>query len=145
MFPKFRFYNITSPQYMQLNHYCSKPVLGLPCIIGKNRQKGHYIKLGKYFESNPSAKKLKPFIPAKYFELKRKTPPESLYLIDSSIAKKVALQVFPILNAQKKNQIICETNAGLGLIASELLDAGIPTIRLYESCSDFRFTLKVYL
>lgn len=108
----------------------------------RKRQKAHHIQIDKHFESKECLKKNKQYIPNKYFNLQY-SKSDNLYLIDEDIAKKITAHVFPVLNSQSKDQIICETNAGLGLIASELLDSGIPKIRLYEYCLDFRESLKV--
>lgn len=67
---------------------------------------------------------------------------DSLYLIDSIIAKEIVHHVLSELE-DVKNKVICETNAGLGMIALELLDSGVQLVRLYESCPEFRNSLKV--
>ncbi|KAG5884975.1 hypothetical protein JTB14_000366 [Gonioctena quinquepunctata] len=41
-----------------------------------------------------------------------------------------------------EKQIISETNAGLGLISTELLERGVDRVRMYESCPEFRQELK---
>ncbi|GJQ66618.1 mtTFB2 [Trypoxylus dichotomus] len=58
----------------------------------------------------------------------------------SAIASDIAKHVLPVV--KDKSGIVCETNAGLGFLTSELLDGGLHRIRLYETCSDFRLTLK---
>lgn len=111
-------------------------------LSSKQKQKGHSIRLTKYFESHQHLKEIRRYIPEKYLTLKRKTAPESMYLIDQEIARDVVSHILPILKEQK-NQVVAETNAGLGFISTELLERGMPTMRLYESCSDFRQGLLV--
>lgn len=99
-------------------------------------------RLTKYFNSKPHLKKIQEYIPKKYLINKRYPAIiENLYLIDSEIAKDIVKHILPILQSNK-NQLVCETNAGLGFITTELLDNGIELVRLYETCSEFRVTLK---
>lgn len=100
------------------------------------------LKLRKYLNSEMHLYEMLPYIPAKYLKLKRKECIENLYLIDSKIAKDAISRILPIIR-KNKEQIVCETNAGLGLIASELLDNGVPLVRLYEASPEFRAPLKV--
>lgn len=99
-------------------------------------------KLRSYLKSELHLFEMLPYIPDKYLKLRRRDTIENLYLIDSKVAKDVVNLIFPIIQKNKK-QIVCETNAGLGLIASELLDLGWPMVRLYEVCGEFRTALKV--
>lgn len=107
------------------------------------KQKSAKLKLAAYFKSEPHLSAVKKYIPEKYFALKHDTSLlDSLYLIDSVIAKDIVRKVLSELSDVKK-QVICETNAGLGLISLELLDSGINLVRLYECCPEFRNSLKV--
>lgn len=99
-------------------------------------------KLRSYLKSQTNLFEMLPYIPQKYITLKRRDFIENLYLIDSKIAKDAVSQVVSTIQKNNK-QVVCETNAGLGLISSELLDAGVPVVRLCESCPDFRVALKV--
>lgn len=97
-----------------------------------------------YLESKPNLKEMIEFIPEKYLRIKRISPPEHLYLIDNSIAKSVVKYVYPkIKKYDNDDHVICETNAGLGLITSELLEKGINLVRMYETCVLFRQGLRV--
>lgn len=107
----------------------------------QKRKNNHNIGIGNYFASKPSLAETKPCIPNKYFVLKRRTAPENLYLIDQDIAKEATEKILPVLKTA--NTLICETNVGLGLLASNLLNNNVNLIRLYESCPDFRHSLKV--
>lgn len=107
------------------------------------RQKSAKLKLTAYFKSEPHLFAVKKYIPEKYFLIKHDTSVlDSLYLVDSNVAKDIVKHVMAEVVDAKK-QIICETNAGLGLIALELLDSGVNLVRLYESCPEFRNSLKV--
>lgn len=114
------------------------------CTNAKQARPTRNSHIMKYMQSKSSLKEMVPFIPEKYFTIKRKTPPENLYLIDEDVAKSVVNRILPLLK-RNEDQVICETNAGLGLISSQLLDNGIKLVRLYESCSEFRQSLKVIL
>ncbi|KAJ8932073.1 hypothetical protein NQ314_014975 [Rhamnusium bicolor] len=107
----------------------------------KNTRTTHSKRINLFFSKNEDLKELKQYIPSKYFQLKRIGIPENLYLICPSVAKTIVSHLMPTLNLNS-NQIICETNAGLGLIATELLENGVKLVRLYESCPDFRLELK---
>lgn len=99
-------------------------------------------KLRSYLKSERHLLQMLPYIPHKYISLKRWDTIENLYLVDSEIAKDAVQLVFPHVKWNKE-QVVCETSAGLGLMASELLDRGVPRVRLYEFCPEFRVGLKV--
>lgn len=101
-------------------------------------------KLKRYIASEPHLKAVREYIPEKYIAVKHsKVAIDSIYLIDSKIAKDIVKHILPKLTKQE-DQIIAETNAGLGLIASELLDQNVKLVRLYESCAEFRNSLKTF-
>ncbi|RZC34521.1 dimethyladenosine transferase 2, mitochondrial, partial [Asbolus verrucosus] len=109
--------------------------------IPASAKKSHTLRLSNFFDNNPHLLPVKKHIPEKYFALKRVTQPENLYLIDEQVAKKAAAYILPRIK-QNENQIVCETNAGLGFITSYLLENGVKLVRLYESCPDFKVYLK---
>ncbi|KRT83981.1 hypothetical protein AMK59_1097, partial [Oryctes borbonicus] len=102
----------------------------------------HRKKMNVYLNSAKHIESIRHIIPCKYTDLKRRTVADNLYLIDSLIARDIAKHILPTI--KDKNSIVCETNAGLGFLTSELLDGDIQRIRLYETCADFRLTLKVH-
>lgn len=93
-----------------------------------------------YLRKNPELLEIKQYIPDKYLKTSSKIANEYLYLICPNAAHKIADHV---VSAATDNQIIAETNTGLGLITTELLEKGIKKVRMYESCSEFRVDLKV--
>nr|CAI5860323.1 unnamed protein product [Callosobruchus analis] len=93
------------------------------------------------FATHPHLENIKKYIPPKYFHRPHKIPADNIYLICTKTAKKIADIVLQHLRSTK-NQVVAETNAGLGLIATELLDKGLDLIRLYETCSEFREELR---
>lgn len=99
-------------------------------------------KLLNHFKRDLQLFKMLPYIPQKYFKLKARDRIENMYLVDSKIAKHAVSLILPLIR-ENNEQVVCETNAGLGLISSELLDNGWPLMRLYETCPDFRAALKV--
>lgn len=101
----------------------------------------HRKKINLYLSSCKHIEDIRYIIPYKYTEIKKHTLADNLYLVDSRIAADIAKRILPFI--KDKNRMVCETNAGLGFITSELLDNGLDRIRLYETCSDFRLTLKV--
>lgn len=105
----------------------------------------HKNAMNKFFLENEHLAALKQYIPAQYLALRRAKLPENLYLICPKVAKMIASRVKATTELNKQNQIIAETNAGLGLITTELLESGVSPVRLYESCPDFRCELKVRL
>lgn len=105
-------------------------------------KKSHSIRLGYFFKQNPHIQSIRSQIPEKYLQLKRITPPDNLYLIDKNVARWVVSNILPIIQ-QNENQIVSETNAGLGFITAELLDRGVRLVRIYEPCSDFKSLQKV--
>ncbi|KAJ8962737.1 hypothetical protein NQ318_001135 [Aromia moschata] len=107
----------------------------------KKPRLSHAKAINIFFQENKEIRGIKQFIPSKYLELKRKGTPDHLYLINPAIAKIIFSHLKSVLNS-KSDQIICETNAGLGLVATELLEYGIKLVRLYESCPEFREGLK---
>ncbi|CAH2000889.1 unnamed protein product [Acanthoscelides obtectus] len=94
-----------------------------------------------FLTANPHLSSVKKYIPPRHLAVTR--APENLYLICPNVAKSIANIVFPHLRSTK-SQVIAETNAGLGLITTELLEKGVDLIRLYEMCSDFRRELKEF-
>ncbi|KYB26311.1 dimethyladenosine transferase 2, mitochondrial [Tribolium castaneum] len=112
-----------------------------PPKIAEQSKRSHKARLGQFFRKHPHLGDVKHDIPEKYFALKRLTPPENLYLIDAQVAKKAVTYILPHIT-KNENQLVCETNAGLGLISGELLDSGVNLVRLYESCPDFKEHLK---
>ncbi|KAF5297113.1 hypothetical protein FQA39_LY02693 [Lamprigera yunnana] len=80
-------------------------------------------------------------MPKQFLIINRKKLFSHLYLIDDGIAKDAVKCILPYL-IYKDTHIVCETNPGLGLITTELLNGGIELVRLYESCDEFRNTLK---
>ncbi|XP_044264144.1 dimethyladenosine transferase 2, mitochondrial isoform X2 [Tribolium madens] len=110
-------------------------------VIPEESRKSHRARLGQFFRKHPHLYAVKDDIPEKYLALKRLTPPDNLYLIDVEVAKKAVTHILPDIRTNE-NQLVCETNAGLGLISGELLDNGVKLVRLYESCPDFKHYLK---
>lgn len=102
----------------------------------------HQKAMNIYLGSQSHIEEIRHIIPLRYTEQKNRGFADNLYLIDSNIAQDIANRILPfIIN---KDRMICETNPGLGFITSELLDGGLERVRLYESCPEFRLTLKVY-
>lgn len=96
-----------------------------------------------YLKSDKVLNNVIDLIPTKYLHLKRRSVPENLYLIDNNIAIEAINLIWDDLKKTEACGLICETNAGLGLISTELLKRGIRLIRLYESCNEFRNNLRV--
>nr|CAH7716454.1 unnamed protein product [Callosobruchus chinensis] len=101
----------------------------------------HTRELYYLFTTYPHLQNIKKYIPPKYFLRSNTVPAENIYLICPKTAKRIADIVFKYLRSTK-TQVIAETNAGLGLIATELLDKGLDLIRLYETCPEFREELR---
>ncbi|CAH0551418.1 unnamed protein product [Brassicogethes aeneus] len=120
--------------------YCSKIEENVYKPVKKSG-KSHTTKINNFFRKDPDLAEIKEFIPEKYLDCKRKTLTDNLYLICAKIARRTVRHVMPAIK-NNTNQIVCETNAGLGFISSELLRKKIPLIRLYESCPEFREMLK---
>lgn len=108
----------------------------------KKKNKPRSQKIVNYFTSEPHLNEVVKLIPSEYFAPKRRLTLEHLYLADKNIAKDVVSHVLPFILEMKK-QIICETNAGLGLITAELLQNNIEAVRMYETCPDLRNIIKV--
>ncbi|VEN60295.1 unnamed protein product [Callosobruchus maculatus] len=106
-----------------------------------NTRVPHTHELYYLFTTNPHIENIKKYIPPKYFLRPNKLPADNIYLICPKTATKIADIVFKYLRSTKA-QVVAETNAGLGLIATELLDRGLDLIRLYESCPEFREELR---
>lgn len=107
-----------------------------------NSTHSHEKKFNAFLAANPHILALRSEIPTKYTTtLKRKDKLTFVYLIASDVAKKVVSYVLPDLQANP-NQLIGLSNPGLGLIATELLVAGITPLRLYEACPLFQDHLK---
>ncbi|XP_019868579.2 dimethyladenosine transferase 2, mitochondrial [Aethina tumida] len=104
-------------------------------------KQSHGMKMKHFFNRHPEIDNIKQYIPKKYLESKRKTLPDNIYLMCSKVAKEIAQIVLPEVK-DVKNQVICETNPGLGFISAELLENGVPLVRMYESCPEFREMLK---
>ncbi|KAF2899754.1 hypothetical protein ILUMI_02530 [Ignelater luminosus] len=98
-------------------------------------------KIINYFANKPHFDEVVKLIPPEYFVSKRRLALQHLHLADKDIAKDVTSHVLPFV-LRNKEQIICETNAGLGLISAELLQNNIETVRMYETCPDFRNLIK---
>lgn len=107
-------------------------------------KQSHGMKMKHFFNRHPEIDNIKQYIPKKYLESKRKTLPDNIYLMCSKVAKEIAQIVLPEVK-DVKNQVICETNPGLGFISAELLENGVPLVRMYESCPEFREMLKVLI
>lgn len=101
----------------------------------------HRKRMNLYLSSAKHIEEIRHIIPCKYTELKKRALADNLYLVDARIASDIAKHILPFL--KDKSRKVCETNAGLGFLTSELLEGGVEQIRLYETCSDFRLTLKV--
>ncbi|KAL1513105.1 hypothetical protein ABEB36_002567 [Hypothenemus hampei] len=93
------------------------------------RLKKHIAELKHFFNKNPHIGAYQAFIPNDIMKKKPYKAPEYVYLICPDIARKVANH---ILNHTGPNQIIAETNPGLGLITQVLLKEGVSNLRLYE-------------
>ncbi|KAK9694339.1 hypothetical protein QE152_g33615 [Popillia japonica] len=88
----------------------------------------HRKKINLYLSSCKHIEDIRYIIPYKYTEIKKHTLADNLYLVDSRIAADIAKRILPFI--KDKNRMVCETNAGLGFITSELLDNGLDRIRL---------------
>ncbi|CAG9821004.1 unnamed protein product [Phaedon cochleariae] len=87
-------------------------------------RKPHLVQVGQY-------------IPPQYKDVVKFENAEHFYLICPEAAKQVVSLVLPSVD-MSGHQLIAETNAGLGLISTELLENGVQRVRMYESCPDFR-------
>lgn len=95
-----------------------------------------------FFLEYPHLLQIRQLIPGQYLTVTKGVVSDSVYLICPKVAKEVVGLVEPHLDLSN-DQIIAETNAGLGLITQELIKIGIPVVRMYEHCEDFRFRLRV--
>lgn len=95
----------------------------------------------EYVDKHNELKDVFHHLPFRIMKQQKDSTLQSLHLICPKIADKVATHVFPIIKTNK-NQIICETNAGLGLITSKLLDNGIEYVRMYEVFHEFQTYLR---
>lgn len=94
-----------------------------------------------FLNQHPHLENIKKYIPSQYLNISSKISNEYLYLICTKTAKIIADHVVPSIC---EDQIIAETNAGLGLVTTELLERGVKRVRMYESCPDFRVDLKKF-
>lgn len=94
----------------------------------------------QFFHSDPDLLKVVSHIPDKY--LRQNSLSRHYYLVCPKIAKDIVDKIMPFLDLSGK-QLIAETNAGLGLITLELLKRGVPKVRMYEPCAEFRQELRV--
>lgn len=106
------------------------------------KPKGMKKEMRQFFESDPELMDVLPHIPTKYLGVN--TNSEHHYLISTAIAKQIVDKIMPFLDLSGK-QLITETNAGLGLITTELLEKGVNLVRMYEACSEFRTELRVII
>ncbi|XP_056646724.1 dimethyladenosine transferase 2, mitochondrial [Diorhabda sublineata] len=97
--------------------------------------------IDNFLNQHPHLKQIKKYIPSQYLNISSKISNEYLYLICTKTAKLIADHVIPSIS---EDQIIAETNAGLGLITTELLERSVKRVRMYESCPDFRVDLKKF-
>lgn len=111
--------------------------------VASSKRISHKRAINKFFLENEHLFAVKEHIPTQYLTRRRTGIPENLYLACPKVAKIIASHVKAACESFKENQIIAETNAGLGLITTELLESGVTSVRLYEPCPEFRFELKV--
>ncbi|KAJ8926122.1 hypothetical protein NQ315_009979 [Exocentrus adspersus] len=106
----------------------------------RRKRVSHKMAIANFFLENNLSPILQ-HLPRQYLKVRKAGSPESLYLVCPKTAKTIASYVKAAFE-ENQDQIIAETNAGLGLIATELLDSGVRPVRLYEPCPDFRLELK---
>ncbi|XP_018563365.1 dimethyladenosine transferase 2, mitochondrial [Anoplophora glabripennis] len=111
-------------------------------IAGNPKRPSHKRVINRFFLENEHLTALKEHIPEQHLTLRRAGLPENLYLICPKVAKIIASHVKAATESNGNNQVIAETNAGLGLISMELLENGVTPVRVYETCPDFRKELK---
>uniref|UniRef100_A0A6P7G9E1 Dimethyladenosine transferase 2, mitochondrial n=1 Tax=Diabrotica virgifera virgifera TaxID=50390 RepID=A0A6P7G9E1_DIAVI len=112
------------------------------CYNGFSKTRRGYAKLiDLYFDKHPELSNIKKYIPNKYLSISSKVANEHLYLICVKTAKIIADHVIPFV---KEDQIVAESNVGLGLITTELLEKGVKRVRMYETCPEFRVDLKSF-
>lgn len=111
--------------------------------IRKKQKKSKRIsrEMNDFFNSSKELSETTPHIPVKYMCVNSTS--EHHYLVCTNTAKEIIDKIMPHLDLSRK-QLICETNAGLGLLTMELLERGVKLVRMYESCSEFRAELKVF-
>ncbi|KAK5648601.1 hypothetical protein RI129_003493 [Pyrocoelia pectoralis] len=97
-------------------------------------------RIERHFNERYELKLVKEHIPKKYLTQNRQNVLRNLYLVNSTFAKDIVKRILPYL--KNKDQVICESNAGLGLISTELIRRGIKKVRLYEACAEFRAYLR---
>ncbi|CAG9862997.1 unnamed protein product [Phyllotreta striolata] len=112
-------------------HFCARISI-IRCYSINNRA---------FVNKHPNLSQMMKYVPKEYQKVSSKVAQEYLYLICPQTAKIIAEHV---VNSVNDNQIVAETNVGLGLITSELLDRGVPIVRMYESSPEFRLDLKNY-
>ncbi|KAF5294029.1 hypothetical protein FQR65_LT10934 [Abscondita terminalis] len=117
------------------------PHLDAPPVETVKKPKLRKTMLDRYFNGLFYLKDIKQSIPEKHFVITRKKVLQHMYLVDTKIAKDAVKKILPYIKRSEPH-IVCETNAGLGLIATELLREGVEIVRLYESCTEFRLILK---
>lgn len=97
-------------------------------------------RIERHFNERYELKLVKPHIPKKYLTQNRQNILRHSYMVNSTYAKDIVNRILPYL--KDKDQIICETNAGLGLISTELIRRGVEKVRLYEASMEFRAYLR---
>lgn len=128
------------PQLKRLCNVLKVWNIGSSKYFATAKTRGMTKEMREFFESVPELLDVMPHIPSKY--LRNNSTSEHHYLISSTIAKHIVDKIMPFLDLSGK-QLIAETNAGLGLITSELLEKGVNLVRMYEYCSEFRVELRV--
>lgn len=101
----------------------------------------HLREMAEFFNENHNVAKYKDFLPTKIWASKPYKTPDYLYLVCPDIAKKIAKEVVQRLHGG--NQVIAESNPGLGLITEALFQKGVSFVRLYELNSEFQDYLLV--
>ncbi|CAH1280387.1 unnamed protein product [Diabrotica balteata] len=104
-------------------------------------RRGYAKLIDLHFQKHPELLNIKQYIPEKYLSISSKVANEHLYLICVNTAKIIADHVIPFV---KEDQIVAESNVGLGLITTELLEKGVKRVRMYETCPEFRVDLKSF-
>lgn len=94
------------------------------------------------FENETQILEIIESFPPQHVKIRANSRIEYLYLINPDIAKDIVGQIVPILNPKRKH-FVAETNPGIGILTKELLNGGVKSLRLYESCSDMRLQLTV--
>lgn len=103
----------------------------------------HLREMAEFFNENPKVAIYKDFLPTKIWASKPYKIPDYFYLVCPDTAKKIAKEVIQRLHGG--NQVIAESNPGLGLITEALLKKGVSFVRLYELNIEFQDYLLVGL